>query len=155
MNVAGQLQKASTVRIVWLEKDRVSGLWHTVRKLLRMFRNLKEDAMNASTDFDSVRLRHGFDERVLHAIDMQDVALTPAGALMVRKAAKAVMERRLPSLNVDRLSLHNTLALFLDQLFWEEGSGRLLMCAELPGVCYCLPIPAEHWKVLTSGQTTQ
>ena len=111
--------------------------------------------MNASTNFDSVRLRHGFDARVLHAIDMQDVALTPAGALMVRKAAKAVMERRLPSLDVDGLSLHNTLALFLDQLFWEEGSGRLLMCADLPGVCYCLPIPAEHWKVLTSGQTTQ
>jgi hypothetical protein len=111
--------------------------------------------MNASTAFDSVRMRHGRDERLLHAIDMQDVALTPVGALMVSKAAKAVMARRLPSLNLDGLSLHNTLALFLDQLFWEEGSGRLLMCADLPDVCYCLPIPAEHWKVLTTGQTTQ
>lgn len=111
--------------------------------------------MDANKDWTFVGMRRAPDERVLHAIDMQDVALTPVGALMVRKAAKVVMGYRLPSLDVEGLSLRNTLALFLDKLYWEEGSGRLLMCADLPGVCYCLPIPAKHWKVLTAGQTTQ
>ncbi|NCD25553.1 MAG: hypothetical protein EOL86_08185 [Deltaproteobacteria bacterium] len=111
--------------------------------------------MNDRAGFGSVRLHRALDEQMLHAIDVQDVALTPVGAHMARQAAKALMETCLPSLDMDGLSPRNTLALFLDRLYWEEGSGRLLMCADLPGVRYCLPIPARHWRVLNLDQTTQ
>jgi hypothetical protein len=45
------------------------------------------------------------------------------------------------------------MALFADLVCWEEESGRLFLCADFPGQCYCLPIPAECWRVLTRGQS--
>jgi hypothetical protein len=52
------------------------------------------------------------------------------------------------------LSLHQVVDLFSDLVCWEEKTGRLFVCADLPDRCFCLPIPPEHWKVRTGGQTT-
>lgn len=101
----------------------------------------------------SVKIMVGNDELTLHPIDSVDVALTPAGFDLVRRAAITVLEGRMPVAKLEEFSLHQILAVFADLICWEESSGRLFMCADLPGHCYCLPIPAEHWRIMTRGQT--
>lgn len=101
----------------------------------------------------SVKIMVGNDELILHPIDSVDVALTPAGFDLVRRAAIIAFEGRMPVAKLEELSLHQILAVFTDLVCWEETSGRLYMCADLPGHCYCLPVPPEHWRILTRGQT--
>ena len=102
---------------------------------------------------EAVRIMVDDTELTLHPLDSGDVALTPAGANLVRRAAVALLGERMPAKVLEDLSLHQTLALFADLVCWEEESGRLFMCADLPGHCYCLPIPAEHWRIMTRGQS--
>lgn len=92
-------------------------------------------------------------ELTLHPLDSIDVGLTPTGFDLVRRAAFSILGGRMPVANLEEFSFHQILAMFSDLVCWEEASGRLFMCADLPGRCYCLPIPAEHWRVLTKGQT--
>lgn len=106
--------------------------------------------MNAAGQ--TVRVMVGDAELTLHQLDYNDVALTPAGAALVRRAAQAVLGRRVPSVDLADFSLLQVLALFTDLVCWEEESGRLFMCADFPDHCYCLPIPSEHWRVMTRGQ---
>jgi hypothetical protein len=101
----------------------------------------------------SLKVVVGNDELMLHPLDSVDVALTPAGFDLVRRAAITVLGGRMPVAKLEELSLHQVLAVFTDLVCWEEASGRLFMCADLPGHCYCLPVPAGHWTVLTRGQT--
>ncbi len=82
----------------------------------------------------------------LHEMDYEDVALTDAGMRLVRRAATAVMEQ-LVGLNEGELPPSRALALFLDHVFWDEMSGGLILCAELPGRSICLPIPRECWAM--------
>lgn len=101
-----------------------------------------------------VRIMIGDTELTLHPLDSADIALTPAGADLVRRAALAVLGGHGTAVEAERLSLRQLVDLFTDLVCWEESSGRLFMCADLPGHCYCLPIPAEHWRVMTRGQST-
>lgn len=86
-------------------------------------------------------------EPKLHQIDYEDVALTQEGARLVHLGAKAVMRQYMPAANPERLTRAQAVAMFVDQLFWEEHSGGLIMCADLPDTSLCLPIPKKHWTV--------
>lgn len=89
-------------------------------------------------------LDHG--REALHEMDYEDVALTDSGLRLVRQAATAVM-RRLVGLSEGELPPSRALALFLDHVFWDEKSGGLILCAELPDRSICLPIPRECWAM--------
>lgn len=93
------------------------------------------------------------DRHVLHALDYQDVTLTAMGASMARAAAREILGQHAPEMDVAKLTLHNVLSIFVDHVYWEEKSGCLLLCADLPGLCCCLPIPAGQWFVAVEGQT--
>jgi hypothetical protein len=93
-------------------------------------------------------------EMTLLPLDSGDVALTMGGARLVRKAARMVFGARMTGIDVEELSLKQVVELFTDLVCWEEKSGRLFICADLPDRCFCLPIPPEHWKVMTRGQKT-
>lgn len=100
----------------------------------------------------SLRVLIGSTEHTLHVLDVQDVALSPVAANMVRRAARRVLARRMPALDVERLPMASVMGVFLDQIYWEEDTGRLLLCADLPELCCCLPIPRAHWRVNGQGE---
>jgi hypothetical protein len=82
----------------------------------------------------------------LHELDYEDVALSAAGLALVRRAAAAVL-RRLSGMAAEDLPLSRALALFLDHVFWNEATGGLILCADLPGKSVCLPIPPDCWGI--------
>ena len=84
----------------------------------------------------------------LHEIDSDDVGLTRRGLDLVSAAARMLLCGAQPGLADVPLTRGQGLALFLDHLFWEEDGGRLILCADLPGRSFCLPIPPQHWRVL-------
>lgn len=85
----------------------------------------------------------------LHPIDVEDVALTREGVRLVQLGARAVMRQYMPGADADSLTRAQAVALFVDQLYWEEHSGGLVMCADLPDASLCLPIPRKLWTVRT------
>jgi len=101
----------------------------------------------------SVRIKVGDTQTTLHPLDFSDVALTPAGANRVRMAALAVLGGHVSSLDLEEFSVRQILKLFANMVCWDEEGGRLLLCAEFPAYCYCLPIPAEDWRIVTRGQS--
>ncbi|MBU1228694.1 MAG: hypothetical protein KKA55_11850 [Proteobacteria bacterium] len=82
----------------------------------------------------------------LHELDYEDVALSAAGLQMVRQAAATVL-RRLTGMAAEDLPLARALALFLDHVFWNESTGGLILCADLPEKSVCLPIPSGCWGI--------
>lgn len=82
----------------------------------------------------------------LHELDYEDVALSAAGLQLVRRAAATVL-RRLSGMAAEDLPLSRALALFLDHVFWNEATGGLILCADLPEKSVCLPIPPECWGI--------
>ncbi|QGY40184.1 hypothetical protein GM415_08595 [Pseudodesulfovibrio cashew] len=89
---------------------------------------------------------------ILHAIDFEDVALTPVGARMVHLGAQAVLRQYIPAVELAKLTPSQAVAMFVDQVYWEENTGGLIMCAEMAHANLCLPIPSTHWAVRpTSG----
>ena len=91
---------------------------------------------------------------VLHALDHEDVQLSEHGLRLVRNAAKSVMRRVAPAMDADGLTLAQSVALFVDHIFWEEASGGLFMCCDLNGKGVCLPIPKEHWSIAAPAGRT-
>ncbi len=84
---------------------------------------------------------------VLHVIDFEDVALSPEGARLVQHGARIVLRQYMPAADSDNLTTAQAVALFVDQVFWEENSGGLIMCTDIADRSLCLPIPKVHWKV--------
>ena len=84
---------------------------------------------------------------VLHVIDFEDVALSREGAKLVVEGARAIVRQFMPAADHENLTPAQAIALFIDQVFWEEGSGGLIMCADMPGTSLCLPVPKGHSTV--------
>lgn len=101
----------------------------------------------------SVRIKLGDTQTTLHPLDFSDVVLTPAGVNRVRMAALGLLGGRMPSKGLEDFSLQQILELFADMVCWDEEGGRLFLCADFPAYCYCLPIPAEDWRIVTRGQS--
>ncbi|MBG0791214.1 MAG: hypothetical protein H0S80_12045 [Desulfovibrionaceae bacterium] len=87
----------------------------------------------------------------LHPIDCEDVVLTSEGVRLVQRGARAALRRYMPGADIGSLTRSQAVALFVDQLFWEEHSGGLVMCADLPEASLCLPIPRKLWSVRREG----
>lgn len=102
---------------------------------------------------DPISILVGDIELTLQPLDSADVALTPAGASLLRNAALTLLAGQETPFEAEELSLIQLLALFTDMVCWEETSGRLYLCANLSDTCYCLPVPPEHWRIMTRGQT--
>lgn len=82
----------------------------------------------------------------LHELDYEDLTLTEPGMRLVRRAAMDVL-RRFGAVDEGQMTLARALAVFLDQVFWEERSGGLILCADFPGQSFCLPIPRGWWSL--------
>lgn len=91
----------------------------------------------------------GGKETTLHSIDYEDVALTPGAIKLLCAAAREVLRKLSPVFDNDKMDSTRAVALFMDNVFWDERKGDLVMCAELGGRNVCMPIPAKHWKVRT------
>jgi len=86
----------------------------------------------------------GTDGATLHELDYEDLALTVEGMRLVRQAAMTVL-RRFSRVEEDQVPLARALALFLDQVFWDERDGGLILCADFPDQSFCLPVPRGLW----------
>jgi len=86
-------------------------------------------------------------EPLLHAIDFEDIALSGEAARLVLLGAREMARRFMPGVDSERLTPTQAVALFVDHVYWEEQSGRLLLCAEMPDRALCLPVPSAHWRV--------
>jgi hypothetical protein len=89
-------------------------------------------------------------EPVLYVIDFEDVALSREAARLVLHGAREVLRQFMPGADSDGLTAAQAVALFVDMVFWEEGSGMLIMCADVAARSLCLPIPRDHWKIRDS-----
>lgn len=92
---------------------------------------------------------------ILHVLDFEDVALSRQGAKLVHHGARQVMRQFMPAADSDKLTPAQAVALFVDKVFWEENSGGLIMCADLPEKSLCLPIPKGHWTIRHSNALAQ
>lgn len=86
----------------------------------------------------------------LHAMDYQDITMSAEALRLVRAAGRALLERCLP--REGRVTASEALSMFLDRIYFNERTGDLLMCADLPGNGLCLPIPKGHWGLRRSGR---
>lgn len=82
----------------------------------------------------------------LHPIDYLDVALSAKSVARVERAARAMLHRHMPAAD-GNLTPQQTLALFLDHVFWDESNGRLYLCADLEHFGYWLHIPRGDWSL--------
>lgn len=87
----------------------------------------------------------------IHALDQDDVALTREGVECLKKAAQVALTPRMDRESLKNVSLAEALVLFSQHMFWDEGDGRLLLCANLGGEAVCIPIEAGHWTVTIRG----
>lgn len=84
---------------------------------------------------------------MMHALDYRDVALTPTGSRLVVSAARRVVGQYMPGTDPNKLTEYQAVALFVDRVYWIESSGGLVMCTDLAGASFCLPIPKKHWAL--------
>lgn len=101
-------------------------------------------------------LRHldgetSMDRLRLHPLDYEDVSISLPGLKLVRHAARSLMRRHMPGSDPESLTIPQAMALFVDHLFWEEGTGGLVLCMRIAAKAFCLPIPKNHWGLRQSG----
>lgn len=92
---------------------------------------------------------------VLHELDYQDVAITPQGAKLVKRAAQSVIDQYMPAVDSAKITVREAMALFVDHVFWEEKTGGLFMCTDVATRAVCLPLPRSHWTIRQSAQPVQ
>jgi len=92
-------------------------------------------------------------EPILHVIDFEDVALSPTGIQILQFGGKAVLRQHMPNVDTGHLSPQQVMHMFIDQVYWEEQTGGLIMCTEVEETSLCLPIPRNHWRVRAQGHT--
>jgi len=80
-----------------------------------------------------------------HAIDFEDVSISAQALDAIKQAAKTLLRRHTPVDLLQRFTVADSISLLTRRLFWEEDSGKLVMCSDLGGKHFCLRIPAEHW----------
>lgn len=87
----------------------------------------------------------------IHALDLDDVALTAEGVLSLKMAAQQALQRHLSGEHLSRMSLAEAVSLFAQHMFWNEEDGGLLLCAQIGAMAMCIPIAAGHWRVAVAG----
>ncbi|EPR44329.1 hypothetical protein dsx2_1690 [Desulfovibrio sp. X2] len=92
----------------------------------------------------------GLAEEGLHQLDYQDIAISAEALRIVRAAGQALFERCLPG--GPQVAPAHALSMFLDRVIFNERTGELLMCADVPGSNVCLPIPKGHWGMRNKGR---
>ena len=83
-----------------------------------------------------------------HAIDFEDVAISPQALEAIKSAARKILPHFVPTTVMTKLTLADSISLLSRNIYWEEGSGNLLLCSNLGDKHYCMDIPAEHWHFL-------
>lgn len=94
-------------------------------------------------------------EPVLHVIDFEDVALSKVGIQMIHLGAQALLRQYMPEVEASHLTPDQLVHMFIDNVYWEENTGGLIMCTTVAQASLCLPIPKHHWQVRTEGITFQ
>lgn len=84
---------------------------------------------------------------ILHEIDFQDLAISIVAVKVILKAARDVMRKFMPGSRPEKISTSQAIALFVDRVFWDENSGKLILCSDMDHRSFCIPIPSEHWHL--------
>lgn len=92
---------------------------------------------------------------ILHVIDFEDVALSKVGFQILHLGGQAVLRQYMPTIDAEHLTPEQVMKMFIDQVYWEENSGGLILCTSMADTSLCLPIPKDHWTVSTEGKTFQ
>lgn len=87
-----------------------------------------------------------------HRVAMGDIAISESALVALRTAGKKILSRHVPADNLRTLTMGDAVALMSRHMFWNENSGKLMVCAHLGGTNYCLPIPPEHWTIRQDGR---
>lgn len=82
-----------------------------------------------------------------HAIDFEDIAISREALEAIKRAARQILPNYVPAPAMRQMTLGDSISLLSRKIFWEEGSGRLLLCSHLGGREYCMDIPPEHWRL--------
>ena len=107
-----------------------------------------ENRHTSGTRYD--RSDHGTVEQ-WHAIDMEDIAVTPGVLEAIKGAARQILPQYVPSAALRQMTIADSLALFTQRVFWGETSGKLFICSELGDKQICLDIPSGHWQFRVTG----
>lgn len=84
-------------------------------------------------------------------LDFEDVAISMAALGAVKETAREILAGLSPISLRKALTVGDAVAVMTRHVFWERGSGRLTMCAEVAGKAVCMGIPADHWKMRGQG----
>ena len=80
-------------------------------------------------------------------LDFEDVAISLSALQAVKETAREILAGLAPVSLRKGLTVGDAVAVMTRHVFWERGSGRLTMCAEVAGRAVCMGIPAEHWRL--------
>jgi len=86
-----------------------------------------------------------------HEISCEDVAVTDAALDAMKQAARRLLPQYVPQSAMSRITVGDGLALLAQDIYWDQETGRLCLCAEICQRRYCLHIPPEHWEFRISG----
>ena len=89
---------------------------------------------------------------ILHEIHFEDVSISVQAITMLYRAARNLLTRHLPGSDPDALTKSTAVAMFVDQVFWNERTGELVMCSAIENLRFCVPIPGSHWDVCHTGK---
>lgn len=87
----------------------------------------------------------------LHKLDYQEISISAEALSIVRAAGRALIERHMHGESA-RFTPARALAMFLDRIYFNQRTGELLLCADVPAPGICLPIPKGHWGLRRMGR---
>lgn len=87
------------------------------------------------------------ENRMLHEIDYQDLVISTVAVKAILDAARAVMRQFMPGSRPETISASQAIALFADRVFWEENTGKLILCSDMDDRSFCIPVPSDHWHL--------
>jgi len=126
---------------------------------LQAFSQTREDAMPSTADIrqsreaDPVRRQLAARGGDWRRLDFEDVAISLPALRAVKETAKEILAGLAPVSLHKGLTVGDAVAVMTRHVFWERGSGRLTMCAEVAGRAVCMGIPAGHWRLRGQGAT--
>ncbi len=84
-------------------------------------------------------------------LDFEDVAISVPALRAVKETAREILAGLVPVTRRSGLTVGDAVAVMTRHVFWERGSGRLTICAEVAGRAVCMGIPAGHWRLRRQG----
>jgi hypothetical protein len=93
---------------------------------------------------------HGRQAR-LKRIDFREISLSGAAMQSIHTNVMSFFGKYAPEALAGRVTQAKTLALLLDQLYMDQETGELILCADLHRYNMCLTIDKNDWSLHRVG----